>query len=55
MTMVCSTFILIAQKEGFGLPHITAYSIGGIITLATTIGFFVWKNQHKNNFNNDNE
>ena len=55
MTMVCSTFILIAQKEGFGLPHITAYTIGGVITLATAIGFFVWKTRHKNTFNNDNE
>lgn len=55
MTMVCSTFILIAQKEGFGLPHITAYSIGGAITLVVAVAFFVWKIRNKNDFNNNNE
>ena len=45
----------IAQKEGFGLPHITAYSLGGAITLGAAIDFFVWKTRHKNDFNNNNE
>ena len=56
MTMVCSTFILIAQKEGLGLPHITSYIIGSAITLAAAIGFFVWKTRHKKTLiNNDNK
>ena len=43
MTMVCSTFIIIAEKEGFGLGKVISYSIGGVITFASCIGFFLWK------------
>ena len=43
MTMVCSTFIFIAEKEGFGLGKAISYSIGGAVTLASCVGFFLWK------------
>ena len=43
MTMVCSTFIFIAEKEGFGLGNVISYSIGGVITVASCVGFFLWK------------
>lgn len=43
MTMVCSTFIFIAEKEGFGLGKSISYSIGGAVTLVSCIGFFLWK------------
>lgn len=46
MTLVCSTFILIAKKEGFGLSPAISYSLSSAITLACTIAFFVWKNRH---------
>ncbi|MDR1682422.1 MAG: carbon starvation protein A [Candidatus Symbiothrix sp.] len=43
MTMVCSTFVF-AQEEGFlGLNQGLSCILGGIITLATLIGFIVWK------------
>lgn len=38
MTMVCSTYILIA-KEGFQLNHNTAYIIGGLLTIVCYILF----------------
>jgi len=43
MTMVCSTFIFIAEKEGFGLGKAISYSLGGAITVASCVGFFIWK------------
>ena len=43
MTMVCSTFIFIAEKEGFGLGKAISYSIGGAVTVASCVGFFLWK------------
>ena len=52
MTMVCTTFIFIAQKEGFGLSGVISYSIGASVTIASCVGFFVWKhlkNKHLNN------
>jgi carbon starvation protein CstA len=39
MTMVCSTFILVAQKEGLGLSPILAYGISGGITCLALIVF----------------
>ncbi|MDR1518151.1 MAG: carbon starvation protein A [Dysgonamonadaceae bacterium] len=43
MTMVCSTFVFIAQREGFGLSPILSYSIGGAVT-AVALGWFLrWK------------
>lgn len=43
MTMVCSTFIFIAEKEGFGLGKAISYSLGGVVTVAACVGFFIWK------------
>lgn len=43
MTMVCTTFIFIADKEGFGLGSVISYSIGAFVTVATCVGFFLWK------------
>jgi LPXTG-motif cell wall-anchored protein len=43
MTMVCSAFVFV-QKEGFlGLDPTLAYVLSGIITLASLIGFIIWK------------
>ncbi len=42
MTMVCSTFIIISDS-GFGLPHTLSYILGGVITFAACVWFFVWK------------
>ena len=55
MTMVCATFILIAQKEGFGLPETWAYCISSAITLVLAIAFFVWKTKNKKNFDSETE
>ncbi|MDR3046635.1 MAG: carbon starvation protein A [Bacteroidales bacterium] len=41
MTMVCTTFILIVQKEGFGLAAPVAYSISTTLTVALTALFFI--------------
>lgn len=43
MTMVCSTYILVAPKEGFGLLPWIAYTLGGLITLGCLCGFVYWK------------
>jgi carbon starvation protein CstA len=48
MTMVCSTFLLIAEKEGLGLDKTLSYSIGGVITAGLFIGFLIWKRKQKN-------
>lgn len=50
MTMVTTTFIFIAQNEGFGLNPPVAYSIGIFITVLFTIVFLNWK--HKFNKGN---
>ncbi|MDR2692346.1 MAG: carbon starvation protein A [Dysgonamonadaceae bacterium] len=43
MTMVCSAFVFV-QKEGFlGLDPTLAYVLSGIITMASLIGFIIWK------------
>lgn len=44
MTMVCATFIIISDS-GFGLPHTISYILGGVITLAACVWFFVWKHK----------
>lgn len=41
MTMVVTTFIFIAQKEGFGLNPTLSYSIGAAITVAVLVLFVV--------------
>ncbi|MDR1720211.1 MAG: carbon starvation protein A [Dysgonamonadaceae bacterium] len=46
MTMVCSTFLLIAEKEGFGLGNTLSYSIGGGITLVVFFLFLRWKRKN---------
>jgi carbon starvation protein CstA len=43
MTLVCSTFVF-AQKEGFlGLSPTLSYILGGMVTLASLIGFIIRK------------
>ena len=43
MTMVCSTFILIAPNVGFGLyPHLS-YALGAVLTLLCLLLFVRWK------------
>ncbi|MCM4153236.1 carbon starvation protein A [Arenibacter sp. N53] len=49
MTMVCSTYILIAP-EGFQLPNEISYIGGTLITLAITIAFWVYTSQRKKVF-----
>ncbi|MEZ4971307.1 MAG: carbon starvation protein A [Flavobacteriaceae bacterium] len=49
MTMVCSTYILIAP-EGFQLPNEISYMGGTLITLAITIAFWVYTSQKKKVF-----
>lgn len=41
MTMVVSSYIFIAQKEGFGLAPMVAYSIAAVITLSLLVLFVV--------------
>ncbi|MCK0146951.1 carbon starvation protein A [Arenibacter sp. F26102] len=49
MTMVCSTYILIAP-EGFQLPNEISYIGGTLITLTITIAFWVYTSQKKKVF-----
>ena len=49
MTMVCSTYILIAP-EGFQLPTEISYIGGTLITLGITIAFWVYTSQKKKVF-----
>ena len=44
MTMVCATFIIISDS-GFGLPHTLSYILGGVVTFAACVWFFVWKHK----------
>lgn len=48
MTMVTTTFIFIAQNEGFGFQTITSLILGSIITLTFTVLFFNWKHKYRN-------
>ena len=41
MTLVCSTYICIAH-EGFSLPHLISYTIGGVCTMISLIWFIIW-------------
>ncbi|MDR1762448.1 MAG: carbon starvation protein A [Dysgonamonadaceae bacterium] len=41
MTMVCSSFIFIAKKEGFGFSPALSYSLGGAITASLLVWFWV--------------
>ncbi|MDR2384281.1 MAG: carbon starvation protein A [Tannerella sp.] len=47
MTMVCSVFILISQKEGFGLHIALSYGISGTLTAGILVGFIVWKRKDR--------
>ena len=49
MTMVCSTYILIAP-EGFQLPNEISYIGGTLITLTITVAFWVYTSQKKKVF-----
>ncbi|KAA6320116.1 hypothetical protein EZS27_030071, partial [termite gut metagenome] len=42
MTAVCATYICIAP-EGFGLPDVISYSIGGICVAISAVWFVFWK------------
>ncbi|MDR1861274.1 MAG: carbon starvation protein A [Bacteroidales bacterium] len=44
MTMVCTSFLLVAEKEGFGLDKTVSYCIGGAITLAALM-LFIYRQQ----------
>lgn len=46
MTMVCSTYILVAP-EGFQLPYLPSLVVGLLLTLASAVGFFVWIKNYK--------
>lgn len=41
MTLVCSTYICIAP-EGFSLPHMVSYIIGGVCTMTALAWFILW-------------
>jgi carbon starvation protein CstA len=43
MTMVTSSFLFVAEKEGLGmvLPHWLGYGLGGVVTLVVACIFFV--------------
>jgi carbon starvation protein CstA len=43
ITMVCTTFILIAPKEGFGLNSTLSYSIASVVTMGALVWFVLWK------------
>ena len=43
MTMVCSTYILIAP-EGFQLHNFIAYLLGGIVTVGVLVWYIIWAN-----------
>ncbi len=49
MTMVCSTYILIAP-EGFQLPNEISYLGGALITLGITLMFWIYTTQRKKVF-----
>ena len=54
MTMVTSCFIFVAEKEGLGslLPRTVGYVLGGVVTAAVTVMFFLYAaRQKKNNAN----
>ena len=41
MTLVCSTYICIAP-EGFSIPHVVSYAIGGTFTMTALAWFILW-------------
>jgi carbon starvation protein CstA len=43
MTMVCSTFVFIGEKEFLGLDPVLSYALGGLVTLSSLIGFLLWQ------------
>ena len=50
MTMVCTSYLLISTKTGFGLPHWLGYLLSGGVTFSLLVWFFVWKKRNSNNF-----
>lgn len=50
MTMVTSSFLFVAEKEGLGsvLPRSAGYAIGAAITIVTFIIFLLWKKKRGN-------
>ncbi|MBQ7490907.1 MAG: carbon starvation protein A [Bacteroidales bacterium] len=50
MTMVCSSYLLISTKTGFGLPHTLGYILSGVVTFSLLVWFFVWKIRNSKNF-----
>ncbi len=50
MTMVTSSFLFVAEKEGLGsiLPRPVGYGIGGFITLFALCWFLLWLKRRKN-------
>ncbi len=53
MTCVCTTYICVAS-EGFGLPFVVGYTVGGVATVAGLVAFIVWKKKlDKTRMNNE--
>jgi carbon starvation protein CstA len=46
MTMVTTTFLFIAEHEGFGLSPAISYTIGICITILCTTMFLNWKHKY---------
>ncbi|MBR6177971.1 MAG: carbon starvation protein A [Bacteroidales bacterium] len=51
MTMVCATYLLLAP-ECLHLDHTISYIVGGVVTVAFAIGFFIWKGKRKETIDN---
>lgn len=49
MTMVTTSFLFIAQNEGFGLLPLPSFLLGGTITLFFTSLFYHWKYKYQKN------
>lgn len=49
MTMVTSSFIFVAEKEGLGSlwPRPVGYALGGLVTLMALVAFVVWYRKNK--------
>ncbi len=54
MTMVCSTYILVAP-EGLSWPTNISYAIGGVVTILTFVLFLRWKHVAVNKVTKEND
>ncbi len=54
MTMVCSTYILVAP-EGLSWPTDISYAIGGVVTILTFVLFLRWKHVAVNKVTKEND